>query len=1357
MRVCVPIFRHGRDTTFAPTVAACLLFVGTLAVACTGTPTTADDNTGVSASVTVTLEHPTVDEAAVPFAGTVNASGKFKLDSGLALIKAASGENPVVATLGDHAPVPCTVSAGTFKCAIDTTLSDDKQKPFYGCNESVSLVVTVKATGSGGVSSGTAGQDVEIDNCAPQASLVALDNNHKPLPAGVTPKFVDRQWIRFSVSDPRLESATFDVLGQDPDNPDDPSAVKSILPGGPLSLPKDLTTWKMDYLLQTTQLGKTEMLQVVLTGKDHTTEAVTQTLDLFTVKSTVFLGTPNDTFSQGINDFVIPNDPDRAPNNSIVAFTADPTPTSATDKLTDVVVASNHGVYIRAGMPRRDGAGTPLDINGTPLLDACGNPNADTDVHVHSLAFEDLSQGDKLAAYRVIRGTTAEIKANATADIARVFLRDLDNDSDLDIIAVGTISGDGDTRGEVWAILNVPAEVVVPLHDAGCKPVSGPVNLRAFKLVDSLVLPSPPRTAEMADLNNDGMDDLLIGSGKTIDAGGQKVDFGLMTLLVLPGPSCQPVNAALPPQPCSEVLDDTNPNPLTYTTLRSGHVFAAAVKVAPNMGVTGVTSIATGDFWAADGLDVCVGSADRPIVSCYRNVAQDGSLNQAQDAYQFKEGLDTGLIRAVDLPVKGAILNDGTDLIVASASGEWVRWLKSTANGQFTFNEGAIILHRDVPGLVASAMAVAPIGPKGDPYVIVGTSGREVTILPLSTEDDEYSRACFRSWIVGTTSIQIAASDIDGDGALDIASADSQGIQIAVGAIKGGAPDGSFIAPTAHHICASPWPLAGPIRVSPIVTAKVADFNKDNMKELLMFAGVSSSLKGPVPVWPIAVFMTENGRLNPEARQSEFSPYAFPANVAGLTSAADPFGSVRAAAVGDVNHDGYPDLVTVRTESAYPVGKVKDAGGCGCLFDEQNELDNRFGEDGMSVDETHPAQKERCCRNFAPIKSDPDRVTPLMGFGGSGAVLSRASADLFLSTKDNPLGIHAGHPPLSPDLTKPDYAFAAGRNPVDVQMVDVDGDGWLDVVTAMDNDGKPCISGQDGDLSNLPHVPFLQARMRVFKNTKLFKDTGPEGKGYFQPTFMPTDSKATPQPDRVEIAICEDPLQIGFWPVSYRTMPDGIQAITSGAWPTGKDGAPDAATIFGLGHTYGQIGILPHISAFNYGPRTTTPMGGSPDAFAASDINQDGIADMLVLSNLGNTVAVLTGKVVSDSTLAAFEPQTALTVANANFPGAVAAAMGDVNHDGVLDLVLVSKTSNVVFLLGVGDGTFVTYPGSQVADEPLALDMADMDGDGCDDIVVRSKFSVTVIQNQGVTADKCGAALRWAHDVELQTLANPAP
>jgi FG-GAP-like repeat/Domain of unknown function (DUF4214)/FG-GAP repeat len=80
-----------------------------------------------------------------------------------------------------------------------------------------------------------------------------------------------------------------------------------------------------------------------------------------------------------------------------------------------------------------------------------------------------------------------------------------------------------------------------------------------------------------------------------------------------------------------------------------------------------------------------------------------------------------------------------------------------------------------------------------------------------------------------------------------------------------------------------------------------------------------------------------------------------------------------------------------------------------------------------------------------------------------------------------------------------------------------------------------------------------------------------------------------------------------------------------------------------------------------------------------------------------------------------FAPPVTFPVANPSF-----VAVGDLNHDGDLDIVAVDNSTAVNVLLGNGHGRFTTAPGSPLAsgDFPEAVAIGDFNGDGNPDLAV---------------------------------------
>ncbi len=1059
---------------------------------------------------------------------------------------------------------------------------------------------------------------------------------------------VGKLQVNAMIADPLLVAAQITVADR---------AGKPLAPT-PLDLPPNKLKWAANFTVDLSGATLTQDLVVTLTARDAaglTTEVVRK---ITAVKPPFFLGSDQnvDAFSDGgtlgnnvmLTDFVI------APG--LVPFTQ--TPPLANDSLLDAVVGTTNGLVVRAGLPVRDGEGVAL-----------GAPKFKPDGHFSNPALEP-----HLAPLWVVQDPTQQVA------IVRVFTLDLDADGDLDIIAVGN----GNGKGVVWAILNLT------------KAIDG-VPVRAFKLVATRALPATALSAALADMNGDGQPDLLIGA--------ETADVGLMTLLLKKAPICT-VKGGDPPKLCAQFSD--------YDSMVSADIFPASAATTLHKGVTGVTSIAVADFYQ-DGLnapDVCVGEAARPIISCYRNIAGDGTLAQAQDSYTFNDAQDTHAIVAAQFSAGG-----GPDLIVQSVSGKFIRWLTGDHNGGFRFVENNTP-SRNIYGLGCSTMGVGEVGPAGfggKPYLTAISDTRQVTIIPTQLDDQSYALQCFRAWVLGGELTKVAAVDLNGDNAPDLVALDvaQPGLAVAFGQLdKDGVFNGNFVAPDAHHICAQDRVPHG-YGVYDIGAAVLTDYDGDNRKDLTILSVGGGTATGEpcaptdvlLPVWTFAVFFnTVDGVVNPQPRMGEFSPFADLDG--GVGSCGDEIGSVSVARPGDVNGDGIPDLVTVRKDAPYFVNS-DDCGGV-----ETAEVDNLLGPTTPPPGPPAPGcpPKGPACRNYTD--NDLCFAKPLVGYGG-GAPLLRASAGVFLSSATGPFGMAESCAVGSVCHISPVYAFSAGLDPQGLVLADLNHDGVLDVATAMEAYGIPCT-----ELGSL----YMAPRVRVF-----------EGDGAGQFTLAPM---GVPK-DEVLLKPCDAPSATPTpYPVTYRQVAEGIAQLKAGIWPNPSSGKFDLA-LFVLGQTNGQISWLAHTAAMAFQAAQTFALGPDAKAFAVQDVNFDAHQQVDVLALLGVDLSYLPGAVLADGKTGYFG--TKVTLAEGTQPADWLDA-GDVNADGFQDFVLLNRAAATVELwLGVGrsptplSATFVHYPGKlRVAIKAADTTMADMDNDGCVDIVVRSQRAVTVLHNEGV-------------------------
>jgi hypothetical protein len=180
------------------------------------------------------------------------------------------------------------------------------------------------------------------------------------------------------------------------------------------------------------------------------------------------------------------------------------------------------------------------------------------------------------------------------------------------------------------------------------------------------------------------------------------------------------------------------------------------------------------------------------------------------------------------------------------------------------------------------------------------------------------------------------------------------------------------------------------------------------------------------------------------------------------------------------------------------------------------------------------------------------------------------------------------------------------------------------------------------------------------------------------------------------------------------------------------DGKADLAVVNYSGTTSpGTLTILLGNGDGTFTAATASPAtGNDPISVAIGDFNGDGKADLAVANSYIDTgelgsVTVLLGN--GDGT---FTP-TPANPATGSMPYSI--AVGDVNGDGIADLVTANVGSNdATVLLGNGDGTFTEAGSPAAGTDPLFLALGDFNGDGLADLAAanNSTSSITVLVSQ---------------------------
>ena len=177
------------------------------------------------------------------------------------------------------------------------------------------------------------------------------------------------------------------------------------------------------------------------------------------------------------------------------------------------------------------------------------------------------------------------------------------------------------------------------------------------------------------------------------------------------------------------------------------------------------------------------------------------------------------------------------------------------------------------------------------------------------------------------------------------------------------------------------------------------------------------------------------------------------------------------------------------------------------------------------------------------------------------------------------------------------------------------------------------------------------------------------------------------------------------------------QVVAVGAQPRGLvvldadgDGDPDIATANATGN---NVSLLINNGSGVFGPATSFEAGGNGEySLGAGDMNNDGIEDLVVGTRNDQTIRVLRGN----------GNGTFTHVGSASAAGSTwQLALGDLNRDGNLDVATGNGFSgNGAILKGNGDGTLGPPAVVTVSGTIVASDLGDLDGDGDLDWILSS-------------------------------------
>ncbi len=169
----------------------------------------------------------------------------------------------------------------------------------------------------------------------------------------------------------------------------------------------------------------------------------------------------------------------------------------------------------------------------------------------------------------------------------------------------------------------------------------------------------------------------------------------------------------------------------------------------------------------------------------------------------------------------------------------------------------------------------------------------------------------------------------------------------------------------------------------------------------------------------------------------------------------------------------------------------------------------------------------------------------------------------------------------------------------------------------------------------------------------------------------------------------------------------------------------------------GNVSVLLGNGAGNFGAPSNLALGGVPSQVQVGDFNGDGKQDVAVTNYIGASSTV---SVLLGNGAGSFGAPASLSVSSAFGLG-----VGDFNGDGKQDMAVASyNAATVSILLGNGSGGFSASSNFSTGTLPFAIAVGDFNGDGKQDLAVANKGSANISVLLGNGSGGFGATTNFA-------------
>jgi hypothetical protein len=529
-------------------------------------------------------------------------------------------------------------------------------------------------------------------------------------------------------------------------------------------------------------------------------------------------------------------------------------------------------------------------------------------------------------------------------------------------VSVADVNGDGH-----------PDLIAVNNHSGGVSVLLGNGD-GTFGSAMSFVVGAYPQAVAVLDVNGDGRLDLVVtnshGNSVSVLVGNGDGTFQ------------RPLDVSVGAYPAALAVGDLNGDgrPDLVTANATGN--SVSVLLSNRDGTLGSAgnftvgakpdSVALADVNADGRLDVITANASGSVSLLLSN--GDGTF---ANALSFPVGVGPRAVAVADINGDGF-----PDVITANQVSHDVSVLLGNGDGTF---QGALTFDL---GSSATALAVADVNGDGSPDLIAAAGTNSVSVLLNSRAP--VATGSFRSALnfdVGARPLSVAVADFNGDGRLDLVTTDQRNARANVLLGNG---DGTFQGGRIFAVGSEPTAVAA------------ADVNGDGHADLITTSFGSNRVS------------VRLGNGNGTFQSAE----AFPSGIGSM-----------AVAVADVNNDGNADLVIANYTSASVCVLLGNGDG---TF--RSPLAMRLGGRLMSVavaDVNGDGRPDLIAANTGSLSRPGSSVSVLLG-NGDGTFASPVK-------------------------------FAVGLQPTDVAVADVNGDGRRDLITANNRSGSLSVLLGNGD------------------------------------------------------------------------------------------------------------------------------------------------------------------------------------------------------------------------------------------------------------------------------------------------------